>query len=239
MCRSCEELLARRNLFPSLSLIAAGTVVQQERQLNRVLIQALADAVGAITPEAQTRMEQTLLAEHGLRDRETNLLTSTYSDTACAGSDHSWWNNAAYLQAREPESRFHVICDSASNISLRLVCRLRHEPFEQQLVTVEVNGHVIEMLAASTRWAEYTLSISADHLRTGWNSLAFHWPEPDQPHRERLAEVIEQLESQGGTSKAACRAAPLPTGAKLYPVYGEIHALYAVSDPTGLESVHR
>ncbi len=221
MCRTFEELLSRRDVFPSISALAAGSPVRRVH-FNLLEIQALKDAVAESISEAGERIDRLLMDEHAVEIQEVNLLSAPYCDIPFEHLGFEWWEGAIYLRAREPESLFHLICDSPAPIQLKLTCRLPSQPMGDETVSVVVNGCPIDNLKVCSRWSQHTCLISAEVLRGGLNSLVLAWPEPQESPEERIEKITMELER----SESLNRWNRLPD---IYPIYGEVHAFSAAA----------
>jgi hypothetical protein len=221
MCRTFEELLSRRDVFPSISSLAAGSPVRRVH-FNLLEIQALKDAIAESIPEAGERIDRLLRDEHAVEIQEVNLLSAPYCDIPFEHLGFEWWEGAIYLRAYEPQSLFHLICDRPDPIQLKLTCRLRCQPMGDETVSVVVNGCLIDSSKVSTRWTQHTCTIPAENLRGGVNSLVLAWPEPQESLEERVEKITMELER----SEPLNRWNRLPD---IYPVYGEVHAFSAAA----------
>lgn len=233
MCRTFEELLSRRDVFPSISSLAVGSPVRRGH-FNLLEVQALKDAVAEIMPEAGERIDRLLRDEHAVEVQEVNLLSAPYCDILFGHLGFEWWEGAIYLRAHEPESLFHLICDAPGPVQLKLTCRLRCQPMSDEAVSVVVNGCLVESLKVSMRWTQHTFMIPAENLRGGVNSLVLSWPEPQQSSEQQIDKISMELER----SEPVNRWNRLPD---IYPIYGEVHAFSAAAQPAhaDVETINR
>ena len=227
MCRTFEELLSKRDTFPSISGLAVGSP-RRTGDFNLLEIQALRDAVTESRSEAGERIEQILRDEHAVQVREVSLLHHPYCDITFGQVEFEWRERAIYLQARKFESRFYLVCDSPCIIHLKLTCRLDCQPMQDEMVSVIVNDCTVGRLRVSTHWTQHALMIPAENLRSGLNSLVLSWPEPQQSPEEHVKKMIKSF----GATEPANKWERLPD---IYPVYGEVHAFSAVAQPVQME----
>ena len=223
MCRTFEELLSRRDVFPSITGLAAGSPTRTG-DFNLLEIRALKDAVTESRLEAGERIEQMLRNHHAVQVQEVNLLRHPYCNITFGQLEFEWPDKAIYLQAYKFESRFYLVCDDPCPVHLKLTCRLDCQPMDDGMVSVIVNDCPIGRLRVSTHWSQHALTIPAENLRGGLNSLVLSWPEPQRSPEEHIKKIIKNFEA----NESAKRWERLPD---IYPVYGEVHAFSAVAQP--------
>jgi hypothetical protein len=209
LCHSYDRL-ASAQYFMGMDFFYLDPRVK--KPLNLTAIRAIGSALEAAHPGMQSFLDDLVKGQHTVLKGVVNLLDRAYCSTSYAMLEGDWLERAALYRAYNRRSSFILIAEPTASVSLQITFRTQSAVHSQSL-KVEVNGQSIAMLPTSTSWQTMTITVPEELLLEGVNSIVLEWPLPVWKRAEKIAQVSESLE-RGEL-------------AKLYPVYGELHAFRA------------
>ena len=216
LCKSFDEMCQLQN--PSvISLLFDPTRPTPDKFLNPPLVEQVLGAIDRQHPHLRSRTESHLAREHGVDERDVDLLSKSYSARSYHVSPDE--SEYAYYRADHRRSEFRLVCNRPLPVRLTLTYRTRHSG--GQPIVVRVNELPIGSLPTSNSWTTAGLAAPAEVLRAGINSVEIDWPTPEwdlATWKEQLADDLEAARIGG-----------------LVPIHGEIHTLRASGNPAGGE----
>jgi hypothetical protein len=212
MCGAGERLARRATAGPLRRYLHVYMVYGRGKFLDAVLLDAVTGALEEAGVPARDRVEELRRSESGLRPgRPEDLLSQYYRS---AWTDRDWlWRPNRYHRAHAPVSRFSLVCSSQAAVALRIVCRRPDGAAPAGPCELSVNGESVGELAAGTEWRAWELTLPAQAVREGLNSLELRWPLRTAPGESGLQRAARNIEAG--------------LDYQLLPVFGEIHTLTA------------
>jgi len=194
-----------------------------EQRLDRLLIDAIVDALYEAGFDERQRLDQLRREQHSISFSQTNLLGYYYCSAAQQPHELTGLNRVAferhlnfnkrYYRAYWPESRFIFVGDADCALRLCLTCRLSSDQPEEAPISVALNGKPQAEIVINHEWTSWNLDLPGKVMRDGVNEVTVHWPIPDFNSDAALKQVVLDM----------C-AMKFP---ELYPVFGEIHSFTA------------
>jgi hypothetical protein len=194
-----------------------------EQRLDRLLLDAIVEALGETQIDARDRLDQLRREQHSIAFFETNLLNDYYCSSAQQphelegirgiNLERQLTFNIQYYRAYWPESRFVFVGEAGCDLRLSLTCRLPNDTPGEAPITVLLNGkHHVEIVIHHG-WTTWDLEFPGDTVRDGLNEVTVRWPMPEFQAAAALKQVVLDM----------C-AKKFP---EFYPVFGEIHSFTA------------
>ncbi|WP_433607268.1 hypothetical protein ACQP2P_32330 [Dactylosporangium sp. CA-139114] len=214
MGRAAERVAERGS-----ELIQRYLFEYNRQQLDPLLAGTIADAVAARHPETRRDLVRLWIAEHGVAERDTDLLERYYSSAARQPHDLGWVTGAPgtpdrhYHRAFTARSAFTFVAGGPQAVELALTCRSPHADPDDNRVAVLVNGSPVAGLALTSRWARHTIGVAPGVVHEGLNEVTLRWPPPRFPGDAGLARVAEDY-VEGRVVEPRCG-------------FGDIHAFTA------------
>ena len=192
-----------------------------QKRLDKLLLDAIVNALGEIGIDARERVEQLRREEHSVASGEINLLDYYYCSATDQEQELAWLNrveekryrpDADYYRAYWPESRFVFVGEAGCAVTLLLTCKL---PAKEGMVRILINGHAQVEMVVNTDWSSWTINLDGEVVRDGLNEIALRWPVVDFDNAGWIESVRQRV----------CeRKFP-----EFYPIFGEIHSFRALS----------
>jgi hypothetical protein len=218
--------LQRRALDTHQNSVTADTT------LARFLMEAIAEADpddgGREMPDrALARFEAVVRAQNAVGPRDVDLLRCTAADEALDGVPA---HDRAYMKCFRREIHFVVTSPAAAYpFRVSLTARSGHArmegPVEGQMegrtASLRLNGEPLQTWPVSRAWRTIECVAPAALVRDGINQLTVIWPDPDEPHEDRLRLAVVALANRkllGGSQSP-----------DVFTIYGEIAAFTARS----------
>lgn len=211
LCQAFEEMCQLGNMSVLSALFNQETPLE-EKILSQILVQELTAVLGAHDPAKGRAVEQILFQEHGVSQKEINLLQHAYAVDSWAAPPDA--DHFGYYRALEPISRFRLICEDCLPVQLNFIYRIKNAELNQE-VFVLLNGVQVQTLPAPPRWQTATIALPADMLSKGFNLIEIRWPLCSWS----LPSWIENVATKLATNR--------PWRTDIDVVYGEIHVLRA------------
>jgi len=208
------------------------------QQLDRVLIDAITDALLEIGVDPRERLAELRREEHGLGGRSGGAadLLDYYSCSAALQPQEAMWVLPREVSVREKrsdfykaywiDSRFLFIGEAGRPVRLSLTCRLPEgsgAPGARGDLTIALNGRPQARLEVGAAWETWDVEVPGEAVTEGINEVALRWPLPEFPGERALGSVFEDLSGDLGD-----RTLP-----ELFPCFGEIHAFTAAEASSG------
>ncbi len=193
-----------------------------EKRLDKVLLDAVVDALAEVGVDGRSRLDELRREEHSVTAREMNLLDYYYCSSADQLQDLSWLirtegkkgrPEAEYYKAYCPESRFIFVGEAGCPVRLTLTCRLPRLALPSSSILVVFNGKPQAEMVITREWSTWDIGLAGEVVRDGLNEVAVRWPLPEFPGTQGLEEV-----------RSALYEGRFPA---FYPVFGEIHSFTA------------
>jgi hypothetical protein len=220
MCESAEQISRLGSPLMQHYLLRYN-----DQRLDRVLLDAIVDALKAVGIDAQERLDQLRREEHSVTRGEVNLLEYYYCSSVNQPQDVAWvmrmygkkrlYSGAVYYKAYWFESRFIFVGEAGCPVNLRLTCRLPELAPPGAKISVELNGKPQVEFAGGRDWETWEIGIAGEAVRDGLNDVVICWPVPEFEGKKAFEKVIPVL-FEG----------KIPV---FYSVFGEIHSC-TVSD---------
>jgi len=192
-----------------------------QKRLDKLLLDAIVNALADVGIDALERLEQLRCGEHSVVSGEIDLLEYYYCSASDQEQELAWVSpveerryrpDADYYRAYWPESRFVFVGEAGSRVALLLTCRL---PAKEGVVRVLVNGKPQVEMVVNTDWSSWTINLEDEIVRDGLNEVAVRWPVVDVDNSGWIESVRQRV----------CeRKFP-----EFYPIFGEIHTFRASS----------
>lgn len=190
----------------------------QNQQLDKVLLQAMVEALETVGIRAADELEQVRREEHAIDIRSADLLDQYYCSAAVqpqealwAGPSYSSYKESHYYKAYSRDSRFCFVGEAGRGILLSLTCRL--PGVAEGAVQIEVNGKSSTEIVINDKWSTWDIAVPAEAVRDGVNEIVIRWPFPDFSAQDVLCVAIENI-----------RHKLLP---EFYARFGEVHSFTA------------
>lgn len=197
--------------------------------LDRVLLNAMVDALAEAGIDAKDRLETLRREEHSVANGEVNLLDFYYCSSAGQPLEVSWLiepkdrQYAEYYKAYGRESKFLFVGEKDCPVRLRLTCRLPQD--NRASIFVALNGVLQAEMVVGDEWTTWDISLPGEIVREHLNEVVVSWPTPEFEGDVALERVISNM----------CeRKFP-----GFYPVFGEIHSFTAAKATKPLEHKQR
>jgi hypothetical protein len=194
-----------------------------EQRLDRLLLDAIVDALAEVEIDAREGLDQLRREQHSIAFSETNLLDYYYCSAAQQPHELEgikWVNlerhlnfNIQYYRAYWPESRFIFVGEAGCALRLCLTCRLPNDKPDEAPISVALNGKPQVEIVIGHEWSSWELELPGEVVRDGLNEVTVHWPVPEFESSAALKKVVQDM----------C-AKKFP---EFYPVFGEIHSFTA------------
>src|SRR5215213_1189234 len=195
-----------------------------QKQLDKLLLGAIVNALEEIGVEARGRLEQLRREEHSVVSGEINLLDFYFCSATNPEQELVWLNkieekgyqpDADYYRAYWPESRFVFVGEAGCALTLLLTCRLPSRAANEATIGVLVNGRPQVEMVINGEWSSWIIKVDAQVVGDGLNEVAVRWPVVDFDNTGWIESVRQQV----------CEG-EFP---EFYPIFGEIHSFRAVS----------
>ena len=192
-----------------------------QKRLDKLLLDAIVNALAEVGIDARERVEQLRREEHSVVSTDIDLLDYYYCSATGQEQELAWLNrveekryrpDADYYRAYWPESRFVFVGEAGCAVSLLLTCRL---PNGEGAISVLVNGKPQVEMVVNGEWSSWTINLDGEVVRDGLNEVAVRWPVVDFDNTGWIESVRQRV----------CeRKFP-----EFYPIFGEIHSFRALS----------
>jgi hypothetical protein len=192
-----------------------------QKRLDKLLLDAIVNALAEVGIDARERVEQLRREEHSVVSGEIDLLDYYY----CSATDQEqelaslnrveekrYRPDADYYRAYWPESRFVFVGEAGCAVTLLLTCRL---PAEEDAVRVFINEKPQVEMVVNGDWSSWTINVENEVVRDGLNEVAVRWPIVDFDNTGWIESVRQRVFE---------RKFP-----EFYPIFGEIHSFRALS----------
>ena len=206
------------------SPLIRGLLHWNRKRLDRVLLNAMIDALEEVGIKARDRIERLCRDEHSLTSAETSLLDDYYCSAADKTQQLVWLNrgidkkyrpDAEYYRACWPESTFIFVDTAGCGAHLALTCRLPKPAPREKSIEIMLNGKPQVEITSGSAWSTWDINLPAEVVQEGLNEITVRWPMPEFDSDEALEKARLRL----------CeRKFP-----DFYPVFGEIHSFTASS----------
>jgi hypothetical protein len=199
MCRAAQELTEVGS-----PLIQHYLLRYNNQQLDRLLIDAVVDALDAAGVDARPTLGCLRRGEHSIAQRPTDLLSYYYNSAALQPQEVRWAlprqaslprPENRYYKAYWIESRFVFVGEEGLPARLQLTCRLPAHSPPGATVSLELNGSEQARFEVVHGWRSWDVAIDGSAVTDGLNEITLGWPVPDFPGEEELGTVVEDLVS--------------------------------------------
>lgn len=181
----------------------------RRRLASPILLPEIAAALEGAGLPARARLDELLGAEQGVGDEPRDLLADW---GGAAFQDEDWlFEDARFVQAHAPASRFPWVSRAAEPVVFELTCR--RTAAGSAACRVLVDGAPLGEIAPGTRWETFRLHLTADRAAPGLHWLEIRWSLDLPPADEAIERAAADLEAGRPFS--------------LRPVFGEVHTLCA------------
>ncbi len=193
-----------------------------DKRLDKLLLNAIVNALEEVGIEARERLEQIWREEHSVSLSEINLLDYYYCSAAEQQQELASLNrdeekrhrpDGDYYRAYWPESRFVFVGEAGCPVHLCLTCRLPKSESREKSINLMLNGKPQVKIAISSEWSTWDIELPGDEVQEALNEIALHWPIPEF----ESSKVLEKARLSLYERKFA----------EFYPVFGEIHSFKA------------
>lgn len=192
-----------------------------QKRLDKLLLDAIVNALAEVEIDARERVAQLRREEHSVASGDIDLLDYYYCSASGQEQELAWLNrveeeryqpDADYYRAYWPESRFVFVGEADCAVSLLLTCRL---PDGEGALSVLVNEKPQVEMVVNEEWSSWTINLDGEIVHDGLNEVAVRWPVVDFDNTGWIESVRQRV----------CeRKFP-----EFYPIFGEIHSFRAVS----------
>lgn len=195
------------------------------KRLDRVLLNAIVDALSEAGIDGRQRLDRLRREEHSVTRAETNLLDYYYASSGNQSPQEAAWMvwkqqykgylsyEGEYHRALWLESTFIFVGEAGCPVQLSLTCRLPRSAQHDAAISVALNGKPQVEIVIGHEWSSWEIELSGKIVSDGLNEVSVHWPIPEFSSREELEKAIVNL---------CIRRFP-----DFYPVFGEIHSFTA------------
>lgn len=195
------------------------------QQLDRVLIDAITDALLEIGVDPRERLAELRREEHslsGVRGGEVDLLDYYYSSAALQPQEAMWVlprevsvreKRSDFYRAYWIDSRFLFIGEAGRPVRLGLTCRLPGPAPVRGDVVLALNDRPQARIEIGGAWETWDVVVPGEAVKEGLNEVSVRWPLPEFPG-ERALETAFADPGDGSQPE-------------MFPCFGEIHAFTA------------
>jgi hypothetical protein len=197
-----------------------------DKRLDRLLLDAINEALEEVGIDARERLARLRREEHSVKLRDINLLDYYYCSAAQQPQELSglFWAHhkdrlsydVRYYRAYWPESNFIFIGEANCPLQFCLTCRLPETASGEDTISLTINGKPQVEIVIGREWTTWDINVAGDVVQDGINEVAVCWPVPDFPGQAALDKVADDL----------C-AGKFPD---FYAVFGEIHSFTVSSE---------
>lgn len=223
MCRAAEEIagLASRQLQYYL-------LRHNYQQLDRLLIDAIAEALHEIGVDVRARLGQLRREEHSLTRGATDLLDFYYCSAALQPQEAMWvlprevavhGKRNDFYKAYWIDSRFLFVGEAGRPVRLCLTCRLPGDAPSRGDLVLALNGRPQVKIEIGCAWETWDMVVPGEAVNEGLNEISLRWPLPEFPGERALESVCDD---PGDIAHL-----------ELFPCFGEIHAFTAADGRSG------
>ncbi|HEX5875184.1 MAG TPA: hypothetical protein VFY60_11090 [Pyrinomonadaceae bacterium] len=205
------------------------------KRLDKVLLDAIADALAEAGIDGRQRLDHVRCEEHSVRFAETNLLDYYYASSGNQSPQEVAWMvwtqqykgrlsyEGEYHRALWPESIFVFVSEAGCPVRLSLTCRLPRSGLNDGVISIVLNGRPQVETLIGKGWSSWEIEFPGETVRDGLNEVSVNWP-------------IPQFSSRAELEKATVN---LCTGRfpDFYPIFGEIHSFTASQGQQVLSNV--
>lgn len=207
-----------------------------DKRLDRLLLDAIIEALARHGIDARERLDRLRREEHSVKVRNIDLLDYYYYSAAQQPHELSalfWLTHNArlnydfrYYRALWPESKFNFVGEANCPLQFCLTCRLPNTASREDTISLVISGKPQAKIVIGREWTTWEIDVAADVVQDGINEVVVSWPIPEFPGHQALEKVADDL----------C-AGNFPA---FYPIFGEIHSFTVSSElqvPTSLPVV--
>ncbi len=215
------------------SLMHQYLLTKNEKRLDKVLLDAIVDALAAVGIQAREQLDRLRREEHSVTLSERNLLDYYYCSAVNQPQELAWLlepahrkyqpNNPAYYRAYWPESRFIFVGEAGCPVRLCLACRLPPPAPLTASVFIELNEQPLVEMFINGEWSAWEIRLPGEGVHDGLNEISVRWPIPEFPSSKALEKARSNLFER--------------ELAEFYPIFGEIHSFTASDGRKLLSSV--
>ncbi|MGH8435005.1 MAG: SGNH/GDSL hydrolase family protein [Pseudomonas sp.] len=188
----------------------------QIKQLDRLLLDAVVDALREVGIEAATDLGRIRQEERSVSRGSANLLDYYYCSSAMQPQELLWVTPSVpmlepsdYYRAYWLKSHFFFVGSDDRPVSLSLTCRLPDLGLEEGKIIIEVNGKNQGEMVITRKWETWDIVVAEDAMLSGVNEVVICWPLPRYFVEESLKAAVDGIRQ---------KARP-----ELYCIFGEIH----------------
>jgi hypothetical protein len=218
MCRSAEQVSGLGS-----PLIQHYLLRYNNQQLDRVLLDAVVDALKEVGVDSQEQLERLRLEEHSVANLAIDLLDYYYCSAGLQPQEVMWTlpkrdtflpaERNHYYKAYCKESKFLFVGETRYPVHLELSCRLHQPPLASPTVSIRVNGSNVGSIDVDCDWTAWSITVPGALLQNGLNEIDVEWPMPDFPGLSGYDDVVDDL-INGSKPEFFC-------------IFGEIHTFTA------------
>jgi hypothetical protein len=195
------------------------------KRLDRVLLDAIVDALAEAGIDGREQLERVRRKEHSVTHTATNLLDYYYASSGNHSPQEMAWMvwgqqykgylsyEGEYHRCLWLESTFFFVGEADSPVSLNLTCRLPVSAAPDAVISLALNGKPHAEIVIGHEWSSWIIELPGAIVREGLNEIALRWPIPEFSSRAALETAIVNLCS-----------GRFPD---FYPVFGEIYSFTA------------
>ena len=217
LCKSFQQLMVLPKMDKYIhALIHPKNLKYMEADLVDAMVKALAYA----GIEVNNYVNHLRQVEHSVNRRKINLLKSYYHSTSY---DEYEGTKTAYFQARNTESRFILITQKNSPVSLDLTCRVPGLGHLHAEAVLRINEEVVSRIMMRGMWVKQSVLLPAEKIVEGINRIEISWPLPLADGSIAQGPALSTLTSPRGRSILD----------NAYHVFGEIYSFTAVVHQKG------
>lgn len=195
--------------------------LNRERDVNLVLVNAIADAIGVVAPEIRVRVGEVLHRDFCVTDKTTSLLKKPFCNPVSFQPERDWEGRTINFRAFSRHSSFcfmgEIDCETQISMTYRAGATS-----ETGQVRVFANDRLVHVCPASPAWRDTTFVVASELAGQGPVKLVIEWPAPTWTREQRIAELVNHL--QQGPIAGALLSFP-----ESFAVFGEIQLLAARS----------
>jgi hypothetical protein len=223
MGRAAESIVSGASQQLQRYLLGAN-----DQRLDRLLTDAIADALEEIGVECREGLERLRREEHSVTGGKADLLAFYYVSDARQPQEAMWamprqegagrFKESDFYRAYGLDSRFVFVGEAGRPVRLLLTCRLPGLPEDaarRGSLLLAVNDLPQAEVEIGGAWETWELTVPGEAVREGVNDVALRWPLPSPAVPAGEAELAEAF------------ADPELTAPELFPCFGEIHAFTA------------
>jgi hypothetical protein len=194
------------------------------QQLDRVLIDAITDALLEIDVDPREPLAELRREEHSLARKPVDLLDYYYCSAALQPQEAMWVlprevsvreTRSDFYRAYWIESRFLFIAEAGRPVRLGLTCRLPRGAGARGELILALNDRPQAAIEIGDVWETWDVEVPGEAVREGLNEVSLRWPLPDSPGERALEGVFDDPDDRAQS--------------ELFPCFGEIHAFTAAA----------